>query len=109
MPMPAPAPDSIKTWCPAVVSSRTPAGTRPTRYSWTLISFGTPIRMATPAVSSSGNASLGGPERTLLVNCPHTAPSVAESVQKSALREGFLHQMELDRYDRAMLRLLQQD
>src|ERR1035438_10866639 len=41
--MPLPAPVSTSTWWPARANSRTPAGTNPTRYSWILISFGTPI------------------------------------------------------------------
>src|SRR5271166_6674289 len=41
--MPLPAPVSTSTWWPARTNSRTPAGTNPTRYSWILISFGTPI------------------------------------------------------------------
>src|SRR3954453_3188545 len=44
--MPAPALASTITSWPCVTSSRTLAGTRPTRYSWALISFGTPISIA---------------------------------------------------------------
>src|ERR1700759_4495130 len=43
MPMPADALCSTVTRCPCVTNSRTPAGVRPTRYSWGLISLGTPI------------------------------------------------------------------
>src|SRR5215468_2701087 len=41
--MPWPAPVSTSTWWPLWMSSRTPDGTRPTRYSWVLISLGMPI------------------------------------------------------------------
>src|SRR4051794_7111829 len=44
--MPAPAPVSTSTSWPWRVSSRTLAGTSPTRYSLFLISFGTPTRIA---------------------------------------------------------------
>src|SRR2546430_10875348 len=40
IPLPRPAPFSISTWCPRPVSAATPPGTRPTRYSRILISFG---------------------------------------------------------------------
>src|SRR6266481_5247749 len=43
--MPSPALVSTITLCPWRISSRTLAGTSPTRYSWVLISFGTPISM----------------------------------------------------------------
>src|SRR5215467_9818036 len=43
MPAPSPALFSTRTWWPLRVSSRTVEGTRPTRYSLSLISFGTPI------------------------------------------------------------------
>src|SRR5664279_1811826 len=39
---PIPAPVSISTWCPRRVISCTPAGVMATRYSWFLISRGTP-------------------------------------------------------------------
>src|SRR5687768_3486673 len=39
---PAPASCSITTECPRLTSSTTPAGVIATRYSWFLISFGTP-------------------------------------------------------------------
>src|SRR5262249_8433522 len=42
MPAPSPALFSTRTWWPLRVSSRTVEGTRPTRYSLSLISFGTP-------------------------------------------------------------------
>src|ERR1700740_181055 len=41
-PMPLPAPVSTLTLCPCPMISRTDDGVRPTRYSWFLISFGTP-------------------------------------------------------------------
>src|SRR4051794_3244045 len=44
--MPPPALVSTITSWPCVTSSRTLAGTSPTRYSWVLISFGTPISIA---------------------------------------------------------------
>ena len=43
--MPLPAPVSTVTWCPAATYSRTAPGVSPTRYSWTLISLGTPTRI----------------------------------------------------------------
>jgi hypothetical protein len=43
-PLPTPAPPSTKTVCPAAVSCLIPAGVAPTRYSFALISLGTPIR-----------------------------------------------------------------
>src|SRR3990170_3038485 len=53
-PAPMPAPFSITTRWPFDVSSRTVEGTTPTRYSLSLISFGTPTSMAAlplPAVA----------------------------------------------------------
>src|SRR3954462_5534338 len=44
--MPRPALVSTITSWPAPGSSATDPGVRPTRYSWTLISFGTPTRMS---------------------------------------------------------------
>src|SRR5438128_2144582 len=46
MPWRAAASCSTKTWCPCSTASRAAAGVMPMRYSWTLISFGTPMRMA---------------------------------------------------------------
>src|SRR5262245_3585250 len=43
MPEPAPAPASTSTRCPAVANAFAPAGTKPTRCSRALISFGTPM------------------------------------------------------------------
>src|SRR5580765_4603098 len=43
--MPSPAFVSRKTSCPARTNSAALSGVRPTRYSWTLISFGEPTRM----------------------------------------------------------------
>src|SRR5665213_141445 len=43
--MPSPACVSTNTAWPRAVSSRTAAGVMPTRYSWFLISLGTPMRM----------------------------------------------------------------
>src|SRR5580704_7880785 len=43
--IPAPAPVSTRSSCPAAASSRTESGVNPTRYSCSLISFGTPIRI----------------------------------------------------------------
>src|SRR5688572_28316407 len=52
------------TWWPWPTSSRAPAGVRPIRYSWFLISFGTPISIELPsragAVSYGGSAGSGG-------------------------------------------------
>src|SRR5262249_6793447 len=45
--LPSPAPSCTSTWWPCSTSARTPAGTRLTRYSLSLISFGTPICMVT--------------------------------------------------------------
>src|SRR5262245_20925882 len=45
MPLPRPAPSCTRTACPAWIRAWTPAGTRLTRYSWSLISFGTPTCM----------------------------------------------------------------
>ena len=39
------APACTNTSCPCATASRTLAGTRPTRYSWTFTSFGTPMRI----------------------------------------------------------------
>src|ERR1700733_11717316 len=47
-PMPAPAPVSTSTLCPCATISRTEDGVRPTRYSWFLISFGTPMCILPP-------------------------------------------------------------
>src|SRR5579884_1470101 len=43
--MPFPAVVSMNSSWPWATSSATDAGVRPTRYSWTLISFGTPMRI----------------------------------------------------------------
>src|SRR3954469_13730410 len=43
--MPTPAPSSIATSWPRLISSGAPAGVNATRYSSCLISFATPIRM----------------------------------------------------------------
>src|SRR5580693_6525032 len=44
-PMPSPAFVCTNTSCPRAVSSRTALGVMPTRYSWFLISLGTPTRI----------------------------------------------------------------
>src|SRR5262245_10985106 len=48
MPLPRPAPSCTSTWWPASTSVLTPAGTMLTRYSLSLISFGTPICIVPP-------------------------------------------------------------
>src|SRR4029453_16585482 len=55
-PTPIPASFSTITGCPALVSSRTMDGTRPTRYSLSLISFGTPTSMLPIPNVSRGRA-----------------------------------------------------
>src|ERR1700719_28906 len=50
--MPAPAPRSTRTLCPAATYSRTAEGVSPTRYSCTLISLGTPTRIESSACAS---------------------------------------------------------
>ncbi len=54
MELPVPAPASTSTWWPASRSAVTPLGTRPTRVSWSLTSFGTPIIIAVSFVSAAG-------------------------------------------------------
>src|SRR5689334_12113884 len=49
---------STNTCCPCATASRTLPGAMPTRYSWTLISFGTPMRIAS-LPSSLGASSIG--------------------------------------------------
>src|SRR3954447_4337216 len=62
--MPPPALVSTITSWPCVTSSRTLAGTSPTRYSWVLISFGTPISIAPAPRPNTGNyPSLGLPPK----------------------------------------------
>src|SRR5271155_5388381 len=61
MPIPAAAPCCTSTWWPCSTSSRAPAGVSPTRYSWVLISFGTPIR--TFASCNRGGVSLAYRQR----------------------------------------------
>src|SRR5688572_10470560 len=58
-PLPSPAPCSTVTLCPAAIIASAPAGTSATRFSLTLISFGTPIFMSAIAVECelSGAAS----------------------------------------------------
>src|SRR5436853_216098 len=46
MPWRAAASCTTNTWWPCSTASRTLGGVMPTRYSWTLISFGTPMRIA---------------------------------------------------------------
>ena len=54
--MPTPALVSTTTSWPAAVSSATEAGVRPTRYSWTLISLGTPTRIfRAPLIKTGGS------------------------------------------------------
>ena len=48
-PMALPPSRCTITWWPCAHSSRTPAGVRPMRYSWFLISLGTPISMELPS------------------------------------------------------------
>src|SRR4030095_2674214 len=48
--MPAPAPVCTSTWWPLWMSSRALEATRPTRYSWVLISLGTPISMMVSSI-----------------------------------------------------------
>src|SRR6185369_7710697 len=48
--MPSPAPACTMTSCPADTYSRTAIGVKPTRYSWGLISRGTPTFISAPWV-----------------------------------------------------------
>src|SRR5438874_10918322 len=50
----SPALCSTSTLCPAVTNAWTPAGVMPTRLSWSLTSFGTPITMPQPYQSAMG-------------------------------------------------------
>src|SRR2546429_887734 len=60
MPAPSPALFSTRTWWPFRVSSRTVEGTRPTRYSLSLISFGTPTSIfAIPDVTYRAAPKIG--------------------------------------------------
>src|SRR5208283_1388600 len=54
MPLPWPAPASIKTLCPAIVSSSAPTGSMATRYSSALISLGTPTIIGSTPPHSPG-------------------------------------------------------
>src|SRR5882672_6860967 len=45
-PLPFPAPACTKTSCPSLLRTAAPDGVIPTRYSLSLISVGTPIRIA---------------------------------------------------------------
>src|SRR5690242_15417685 len=55
-PLPSPAPFSIRTVCPSATNASQPAGTSATRFSFVLISFGTPIRMNDSGWSSGERA-----------------------------------------------------
>src|SRR5258708_7553121 len=59
MPAPSPALFSTRTWWPFRVSSRTVEGTRPTRYSLSLISFGTPTSIFAPDVTYRAAPKIG--------------------------------------------------
>src|SRR5919198_1905740 len=58
---PSPAPVSIRTSCPARVSSLAPSGVRATRYSWSLTSFGTPTITRTPCPRRLQPTPMGDP------------------------------------------------
>src|SRR5258707_23692 len=59
MPLPAPAPSWITTSCFAADSAWTAAGIMPTRYSWSLTSFGIPIRTLVAPGAGRRSRSLG--------------------------------------------------
>src|SRR5688572_26606187 len=63
-PMDLPPSRCTITWWPWPTSSRAPAGVRPIRYSWFLISFGTPISIELPSRGEKrflvGTAGSGG-------------------------------------------------
>src|SRR5687768_13572504 len=58
--MPRPALVSTITSWPPAVSSATDAGVRPTRYSWTLISLGTPTRISSAPAFDQKRAAYSG-------------------------------------------------
>src|SRR5215208_758699 len=60
-PEPTPAPASTITWWPWWTSSATDEGTNPTRSSWSLISFGTPICMLLTILLVLGGSWIGNP------------------------------------------------
>src|SRR5687768_10839085 len=72
-PLPSPAPVSMRTLCPASASTRAPAGTRATRFSFVLISFGTPICMVLEGVSVNGDVD----RRRLVHVARRSAPSLS--------------------------------
>ena len=59
-PLPRPPPRSMNTVCPAVTSASAPAGTRAMRFSFVLISLGTPISMGPRSWLREGDESNGG-------------------------------------------------
>ena len=107
-PMPLPAPVSMSTSWPAATSSRTPAGTSPTRYSWTLISRGTPTRMG-PLLRGYVACEIRFPPGVAACVLAPPACRCGRICRYRASYRGNFAPMELDRYDRAIVRLLQQD
>src|SRR5204863_1140027 len=64
-PMALPPSRCTSTWWPLTTSSRAPAGVRPMRYSWFLISFGTPISMVPSRASDSSRCARSRASRPL--------------------------------------------
>src|SRR5260370_3500946 len=65
MPLPRPAPFSTSTVCPRPVNAAAPPGTRPTRYSRVLISFGQPMIIEVSVVHAceKGRRKIAGQRR----------------------------------------------
>src|SRR5262245_3969352 len=93
MPMPAPAPVSTNTLCPCATSSRTLVGVSPTRYSRTLISFGTPSSMkgspdqgqSSPEEDANCASQLAGGLSDLKAPSKHVVRAVAERLAVARL------------------------
>src|SRR3954471_1719460 len=86
--MPLPAWASMKSSCPCETSSATDAGVRPTRYSWTLISFGTPIRIYSLAPAVLVGGPIDGLFSAVPRDCGTVTAVLTEPARDRACRPG---------------------
>src|SRR5690348_10367959 len=103
--MPMPALVSTSTSWPAWTSSATEAGVRPTRYSWFLISLGTPTRMASLQNPLCANSNAGYRRESLQVLLPRVDVTHENAVLTRLTGESCV----MDRIDGAILKLLAAD
>src|SRR5262245_26712279 len=77
---------STNTWWPCDTASRTLPGAMPTRYSWTLISFGTPMRIKLAPELTRGPSCSRSPRRHQQLWLRHILHQIGQRLEPARYR-----------------------